>query len=1201
MSWSRICAASFVRGSERYTLCPTSSQEIPDFYFPIPSLLVPYFQKLMNDCFLTLIGNFSGTGAEISAFDPATQRLFVISGGTELQILDLSEPTHPTLIETLDVAEYGGGANSVAIKNGIIAIAVAADSYTDPGQVVFFSTNGTLLNAVEVGALPDMLTFTPDGTKVLVANEGEPSEDYTIDPEGSVSIIDLSEGVENATVVTADFQAFNDRQADLQAQGVRIFGLNATVAQDVEPEYIAISPDGTTARVTLQEANALAVVDIATATITEIQPLGYKDYSQDAGLDASDEDGGINIQNQPVFGMYQPDAIASFTAGGVTYYVTANEGDARVRPTDDDVVPDLEEGDIFNEEVRLEELVLDPIAFPNAAELQAPENLGRLIVTNTLGDLDGDGDFDQLFTYGGRSFSIWDEFGNQVYDSGDDFEQITAAVLPEFFNSDNEANNFDNRSDNKGPEPEGVTVGKINDRSYAFVGLERVGGVMVYEVTDPSNPSFVQYINTRDFSGEEEEILGDSGPEGLIFIPAEESPNGKPLLVVTYEISGTTAVFEANPQVRISDIQGAGHISPLAGQDVTDVPGIVTAVDSNGFYLQDPNPDDNDATSEGIFVFTSTAPTVQVGDAVTVSGTVSEFQPGGESSRNLTTTQLSGDLTIEVLSSGNSLPDAVILGAEGRTPPTEIINNDPTAPTPEGLNNSPFDPAEDGIDFYESLEGMRVTVQDAVAVSATSQFGEIFALVDNGSGATGISDRGTINISPDDFNPERVQIQFDDDLLPGFEVDVNVGAQLGDVTGVVGYSFGNFEVNVTEAFTPTESALQPEVSELIGTDTQLTIASYNVENLDPQVEDPALTAGGENDVDDDLGEGRFDAIAAHIVENLNTPDILALQEVQDSNGAEISDIIAADETLQLLIDKIAELSGITYELIDHPFIGNETSGGQPGGNIRTAFLYNPDRVTFVEDSLQTVTDPADQQTNEANPFFESRLPLAATFLFNGEEVTVVNNHFSSKGGSSPLFGQIQSSTELQDDPSVNGSVDVRQAQAELVKTFVDGILAENPDANVVVAGDLNEFEFISPIETLTQSLTNSTETLPENERYSYIFEGNSQSLDHILVSSNLSTGAEFDAVHVNAEFAANASDHDPLLARVTITGDASDELLNSSNELTDTETRTIQLMDGDFSLGTTLLTSDPITNNGTNLSPTGNVLLTSGLETSVPF
>lgn len=1537
----------------------------------------------MNDSFLSKIGGFSGTGAEISAFDPTTQRLFVISGGTELQILDLSDPTNPTLIETLDVSEYGGGANSVAIKNGIVAIAVAADPTTGPGQVVFFSPDGTFLNAVAVGALPDMLTFTPDGTKVLVTNEGEPNEDYTIDPEGSVSIIDLAGGVENATVATADFQAFNDRQIDLEGQGVRIFGLNATVAQDVEPEYIAISADGTTARVTLQEANAIAVVDIATATVTEIQPLGYRDYSrglptvttyefsddrpvlgttettnpsdptqttsgqeillggfsglffegftedgklkfitntdrgpngeptdlvaetegnerpfalpdfqpelvrfeldrttgeititerigltrtdgspltglpniqngetgtaytdevpidlfgnllsndplgadleglvvaddgtfwlgdeyrpaiyhfdssgklidrfipegeptsggefgtavlpavyaqrranrgfeavalegnklyafiqsaidnpdtaeddtsrssrnlrilefdietqtvtgeylyvlddisssgsaktdkigdavslgngkflvverddrstadsnkliyeidlssatnlistpiasdktleelsidelsdlgvqavekrlvtnaaaigytgvekleglalidqntialindndfgllgeeiagdgtvpvnptpiklgivefnQSNGLDASDEDGGINIQNQPVFGMYQPDAIASFTAEGETYYITANEGDSRVRPTEDDAIPGLEEGDIFNEESRVEDLVLDPIAFPNAAELQLPENLGRLVVTNTMGDLDGDGDYDQLFAYGGRSFSIRDAAGNLVYDSGDDFEQITAVQIPESFNSDGDAESFDSRSDNKGPEPEGAVTARINDRSYAFIGLERTGGVMVYEVTNPEDPQFVQYLPNQD---------GDLGPEGLTFISAEDSPNEVPLLVITNEVSNTVTILEANTQVRISDIQGAAQVSPLLGQAVIAVPGIVTAVDSNGFYLQDPTPDDNDATSEGLFVFTDDAPTVQVGDSVTVSGTVSEFQPGGSSSNNLTTTQISGDLTIEVISSGNPLPDAVIISAEGRTPPTEIINNDATAPTAEGLNNSPFDPAEDGIDFYESLEGMRVTIQDAIAVSPTSQFGEIFTLADNGAGATGLSDRGTINISPDDFNPERIQVQFNDDLLPDFEVDVNAGAQLGDVTGVVGYGFGNFEVNVTETFTPIDSTLEPEVSELVGTETQLTIAAYNVENLDPKVEDPALTEGGEDDVDDDVGEGKFDAIAAHIVENLNTPDIISLEEIQDSNGAELSDIISADATLQLLIDKIAELSGITYEFIDNPFIGNETNGGQPGGNIRTAFLYNPDRVTLVEDSLRTVTDPVDQQTNEDNPFSDSRLPLAATFIFNEEEVTVVSNHFTSKGGSAPLFGQIQPSVELQEDPEVNGGVEVRQAQAELVKTFVDGILAEDPNANMVVAGDLNEFEFIGPIDILEQSLTNLTETLPENERYSYIFEGNSQSLDHILVSSNLASGAEFDSVHVNSEFAENASDHDPLLTRLTLTG-------------------------SDFSLGTTNYSSTDLIQVGNNI--------TSGLGVQSPF
>ncbi|MDY7014068.1 MAG: hypothetical protein SVX43_10825, partial [Cyanobacteriota bacterium] len=412
---------------------------------------------------------------------------------------------------------------------------------------------------------------------------------------------------------------------------------------------------------------------------------------------------------------------------------------------------------------------------------------------------------------------------------------------------------------------------------------------------------------------------------------------------------------------------------------------------------------------------------------------------------------------------------------------------------------------------------------------------EIVTVADNGVEATGLSDRGTLNISPDDFNPERIQIQLDRDLLPNFSATADVGDKLGDVTGVVNYNFGNFEVKATEVFTVTPGGLQRETTNLVKSTEQLTVASYNVENLDPQVEDPALTNRGNRDVDDDLGEGKFDAIAAQIVNNLQTPDIIGLQEVQDNNGAEITDVTAANETLQLLIDKIAELSGITYDFIDNPFIGNETSGGQPGGNIRTAFLYNRDRVDLVEGSVQTVVDPSDQQTNPENPFFDSRLPLAATFRFNGQEVTIVNNHFSSKGGSQPLFGQTQPAADLQEDPNVNGSLDERQVQAEAVKSFVDNILANDANANAIVLGDLNEFEFISPLETLEESLTNLTEILPENERYSFIFQGNSQSLDHILVSDNLAATAEFDAVHTNTEFADPATDHDPLLSRFTLT------------------------------------------------------------------
>ncbi|MGG6241551.1 endonuclease/exonuclease/phosphatase family protein [Nodosilinea sp. AN01ver1] len=565
----------------------------------------------------------------------------------------------------------------------------------------------------------------------------------------------------------------------------------------------------------------------------------------------------------------------------------------------------------------------------------------------------------------------------------------------------------------------------------------------------------------------------------------------------------------------IYTIQGAGHSSALVGQTVLTT-GIVTAVDSNGFYLQDAVGDGNIATSDAIFVFTGSAPTVAVGDGLEVTGTVSEFTPGGVSTRNLSTTQISGNPTITTLSSGNALPEAVILGAGGRVPPTENIDDDAFGS---------FDPVTDGIDFFESLEGMRVTAQDVLVVNGTNGFGEIFGVVDNGAGATGLSTRGTLNISPDDFNPERVQIQFDSGVFDFAFPAVNVGDNLGDVTGVVNYDFGNFQIVATEDFTSgiQSAGLQPEVSTLTKGSDQLTVASYNVLNLDPN----------DGDGDTDMADGRFDAIAQQIVNNLNAPDIIALQEIQDNNGSLNDGVTAADVTLQTLVDAIAAAGGPTYAFIDNTFITDDASGGQPGANIRTAYLYDPSRVNLVEGSVATI---GGQSSGEA--FAGARLPLVASFEFNGETVTLINNHFSSKGGSAPILGTEQPFEDLQEDPSVNGSLDERQAQSEAVQGYVSGLLGSDPAANVVVLGDLNEFEFVSPLTGLESAgLTNLTNTLPENERYSFIFQGNSQSLDHILVSESLSAGADFDAVHVNAEFAESpqsASDHDPLLARFTI-------------------------------------------------------------------
>jgi hypothetical protein len=479
-------------------------------------------------------GVFAGGGSEIAAHDPLTQRLFVVNGGLHtVDVLDIRNPHLPALVRTIDMTPFGNAANSVAVHGGLVVAAVENANRQAPGSAVFFDVNGNHLKTVTVGALPDMVTFSPDGDWVLVANEGEPSDDYLVDPEGSVSVIDLRHGIAHLSqsdVRTAGFGAFNGAPPP----GVRVFGPGSTLAQDMEPEYITVSEDSRTAWVTVQEANAIATVDIKHARVTQLRALGTKDHSRPGqGLDPSDRDNAIRIGTWPVNGFYLPDSVASYRFLGQTFLVTANEGDSRAYTG-------------FNEEARIGGVALDPDAFPDAATLQQNANLGRLKITRTAGDTDGDGDFDKLFTFGARSFSIWTTSGHRVFDSGDALERVTAAAFPADFNSDNEANgSFDSRSDDKGPEPEGLTVGTVGGHVYAFIGLERIGGVVVYDVTVPFLPCFVQYVNTRDFQGDPETgTAGDLGPEGVLFIKAHNSPTGRPLLVTANEISGTTRLFE---------------------------------------------------------------------------------------------------------------------------------------------------------------------------------------------------------------------------------------------------------------------------------------------------------------------------------------------------------------------------------------------------------------------------------------------------------------------------------------------------------------------------------------------------------------------------------------------------------------------------------------------------------------------------------
>jgi len=518
-------------------------------------------------------GSFDEGAAEIAAYDAATQRLFFVNAeANQVVALDLSDPTAPTEVFSIDMSPFGGGVNSVAVANGIMAVASEADPTQDPGTVVFFDTDGAMLGQVEAGALPDALVFTPDGTKVIVANEGEPNGDYTVDPEGTVSIIDLSGGAGAATVVHVGFTDFNGggARASELPRDVRIYGPNASVAQDLEPEYVAVAPEGDKAYVTLQENNAIAVVDIATATVDRILALGYKDHTLPANaLDVSDRDGAINIRNWPVYGMYHPDAIAAYQIANTTFLVTANEGDVR-------------DYDGYSEEARVKDLTLDPGVFPDAEVLQADENLGRLTVTTATGDADGN--INRLFAFGARSFSIWLPSGQLVYDSGDDIEQILARLLPDAFNATNTENDsFDNRSDDKGPEPEGITIGTAGRYTYAFVALERIGGILVYNISNPLYPRFVQYVNSRDFGGDAEAgTAGDLAPEGLVFIPATESPTGEALLVAANEVSGSVSVFSFSAPQRSAFRLQLLHASDLeAGtRAIEDAPRFASVVDA---------------------------------------------------------------------------------------------------------------------------------------------------------------------------------------------------------------------------------------------------------------------------------------------------------------------------------------------------------------------------------------------------------------------------------------------------------------------------------------------------------------------------------------------------------------------------------------------------------------------------------------------
>jgi hypothetical protein len=494
-----------------------------------------------NNITLDYIGSYDPSGAnsstcEIVVHDPGSQRLFTISAVTKkLEIINFSNPTNLSNVNSIDMTPYGG-ITSVAVKNGIVAVASPNTNEQLNGSVVFFDTNGTFLKQLTVGALPDMITFTPDGNKVMTANEGQPSNDYTVDPEGSISIIDISGGIPSlsqSNVTTLFFTDYNTNETALIASGIRKLKASSTLSQDFEPEYITVSSDSQKAWVTIQENNAIAEIDLNANTINDVWPLGTKDVSLPGnGMDISDNNNQTLIANWPIKAYYIPDAVANYNVGGTNYLVTANEGDEK-------------EYAGLNERTTIGAATLDATNFPNSTMLKANNSAGRMRITNINGNTDADAALEELYSLGTRSFSIFNaDTKTLIFDSGDDFEKYTALTpsVSNLFNADHSDNVKKGRSRAKGPEPEGITLAQLYGQTFAFITLERVGGVMVYDVTNPNHVKFVDYKNSRNVSA----YGGDNGPEGVLFIKAENTSTGKNYVTLANEISGTISLFEVN-------------------------------------------------------------------------------------------------------------------------------------------------------------------------------------------------------------------------------------------------------------------------------------------------------------------------------------------------------------------------------------------------------------------------------------------------------------------------------------------------------------------------------------------------------------------------------------------------------------------------------------------------------------------------------
>jgi uncharacterized protein len=709
-----------------------------------------------------------------------------------------------------------------------------------------------------------------------------------------------------------------------------------------------------------------------------------------------------------------------------------------------------------------------------------------------------------------RSYMVFDLDGYSTDANG--FFVLGNALVP------NVGLVFPNNALQNGPDAVALYYGNASDFPSGTLATTPIDA-LVYDTGDADDPNLLLILLNASQPQIDENGLGNKDNHSN-----QRCPNGLggQRNTATYCQATPTPGASNNCDLypgRIRGIQGKGHKSLYAGSAVTGVHGIVTAITPHGFYMQDPEPDADPATSEGIYVYTRSPPPVSVGDSVRVTGAVQEYYPDGYSSGNLSITEITTPV-ITVVSSGNALPLPVIIGAQGRIPPSMVIDDDATG---DIETSGTFDPQMDGIDFYESLEGMLVQINDAIVVGPKSSDGEITVVGDAGVNAGIINPRGALVIRSNDFNPERLIL--DNAFLPFPEVSVGDGFP-GNIVGVMDYGSGNFRLLATTL--PEPSGLSPPRETTPPRSiTELSVATFNMTNLNPSA-----------------SASRFQQLAQQIANHLRAPDIIGVQEIQDNSGPQDNGVVDASYTYTLLVDAIQAAGGPHYEYMDIPPVNN-MDGGQPGGNVRVGFLYRPDRVSFVErpggDALSPTTvllgptgielsfNPG--RVDPSNPAFtSSRKPLAGEFLFNGKKVFVIVNHFSSKDSDNSLFGRLQ--------PPVLNSEPQRVLQAQVVHDFVQSILSLDSNARIIVLGDLNDFQFSSTLSTLKGNiLSNLTDSLPQEERYTYIYEGNAEALDHILVSGSLSRNSlNIDVVHVNAEFseAERPTDHDPVIVGIQL-------------------------------------------------------------------